>query len=361
MQVESDATLSEQTIARDLLAHYDRHARELPWRIPPNAQSNGAQLPDPYRVWLSEVMLQQTTVAAVIPYFNKFTARWPDFTALAAAPEAEVMAAWAGLGYYSRARNLIACARAVVAEHGGKLSPAAAELRTLPGIGDYTAAAIASIAFGEAAPVVDANVERVTARLFAILTPLPAARSEIRARVAEMTPTDRPGDFAQAMMDLGAGLCSVRNPQCLLCPLSPHCAARTAGIADTLPIKPPKKAKPERTGTAFWIQRGDAFWLAKRYAKGMLGGMAALPDDGWSARANGHATPPFEADWVDAGLVQHGFTHFTLYLSVKIAILPPDAPDPLVEGRWAKVADWETSGLPTLFAKAAQRAVAQGD
>ena len=361
MQVESDATLSEQTIARDLLAHYDRHARALPWRSPPNAHSNGTPPPDPYRVWLSEVMLQQTTVAAVIPYFEKFTTRWPDFAALAAAVEGDVMAAWAGLGYYSRARNLIACARAVVAEHGGKLPKTAAALRALPGIGDYTAAAIASIAFGEAAPVVDANVERVTARLFAIQTPLPAARVVIRERVAKLTPAERPGDFAQAMMDLGASLCSVKNPQCLLCPLSPHCMARAAGIAETLPIKPPKKAKPERTGTAFWIQRGEDFWLVTRPAKGMLGGMAALPDDGWSARGDGHATPPMSAEWKEAGLVQHGFTHFTLYLAVKIAILPPDAPDPLGEGRWAKVANWDTSGLPTLFAKAAQRAVAQGD
>jgi A/G-specific adenine glycosylase len=359
MQVESKAPLSSP-IARDLLAYYDGHARTLPWRSPPNTPP-----PDPYRVWLSEVMLQQTTVAAVIPYFERFAARWPDFAALAAAPDVDVMAAWAGLGYYSRARNLIACARAVVAGHGGTLPPTAAALRTLPGIGDYTAAAIASIAFGEAAPVVDANVERVTARLFAIKTPLPAAKADIRARVAEITPTDRPGDFAQAMMDLGAGVCSVKRPQCLLCPINPHCAARAAGIAETLPIKPPKKAKPERTGTAYWMERDDAFWLITRPAKGMLGGMAALPDDGWSARQNGHAAPPFAALWVDAGLVQHGFTHFTLYLTVKVAILPADAPDPPFEwggeGRWVKLADWDTSGLPTLFAKAAQRAVARGD
>lgn len=356
MQVESDATPREQTIARDLLAHYDRHARALPWRSPPNTQP-----PDPYRVWLSEVMLQQTTVTAVIPYFEKFTTLWPNFAALAAAPEAEVMAAWAGLGYYSRARNLISCARAVVAEHEGQLPQSAAELRVLPGIGDYTAAAIASIAFGEPAPVVDANVERVTARLFAIHTPLPAAKAEIKTRVAAMTPMDRPGDFAQAMMDLGASLCSVKNPQCLLCPLSIHCEARVAGNADTLPIKPPKKAKPERTGTAFWIQRDGHFWTVTRAAKGMLGGMAALPDDNWSARADGHAIPPFDADWTDAGVVQHGFTHFTLYLHVKIAILTADAPETVSEGRWVKVAEWERAGLPTLFAKAAQRAVAQGE
>lgn len=359
MKVESKAGAIHPaipSIARDLLNHYDRHARTLPWRSPPNTPP-----PDPYRVWLSEVMLQQTTVAAVIPYFEKFTTRWPDFTALAAAPEGDVMAAWAGLGYYSRARNLIACARAVVAEHGAKLPPTAAELRTLPGIGDYTAAAIASIAFEEAAPVVDANVERVTARLFAIATPLPAAKSEIRTRVAEMTPIDRPGDFAQAMMDLGASLCSVKNPQCLLCPLSPHCMGRAAGNAETLPIKPPKKAKPERTGTAYWIERDAKFWITTRPAKGMLGGMAALPDDGWSARGNGHATPPFAAQWTDAGLVQHGFTHFTLYLAVKIAILPTDASDPVGEGRWINVAEWEQAGLPTLFAKAAARAVAKGD
>lgn len=355
MQVESKAE-TPAAIARDLLSHYDRHARTLPWRSPPHTPP-----PDPYRVWLSEVMLQQTTVAAVIPYFDTFTARWPNFAALGAAPEAEIMAAWAGLGYYSRARNLIACARVVVADHGGKLPRTAAELRQLPGIGDYTAAAIASIAFGEAAPVVDANVERVTARLFAIQTPLPAAKAEIRQRVAAMTPADRPGDFAQAMMDLGATLCSVKNPQCLLCPLSPHCMARAAGIAETLPIKPPKRAKPERTGTAFWIERDGAFWVVTRPAKGMLGGMAALPDDSWSARGDGHGAPPLTADWRDSGVVQHGFTHFTLYLSVKIAILPADAPDPDGEGRWVPIGDLDNSGLPTLFAKAAARAVATGD
>ncbi len=352
MQVESKAERLSP-IARDLLGHYDRYARVLPWRSAPHTPP-----PDPYRVWLSEVMLQQTTVAAVIPYFQAFTARWPDFGALAAAPDEEVMAAWAGLGYYSRARNLIACARAVVADFEGKLPQTVAALRALPGIGDYTAAAIASIAFGECAPVVDANVERVTARLFAIQTPLPTAKAEIRARVAAMTPTERPGDFAQAMMDLGASLCSVKKPQCLLCPLSIHCMGRTAGIAEILPIKPPKKAKPERTGTAFWIERHGAFWTVTRPAKGMLGGMAALPDDGWSARGNGHGAPPLNADWTDAGVVQHGFTHFTLYLAVKIAILPKSAPDPDGEGRWVKVADWERAGLPTLFARAAGRAVA---
>ena len=352
MQVESDAPIPAQTIASALLAHYDRHARVLPWRSPPFTPP-----PDPYRVWLSEVMLQQTTVAAVIPYFQAFTARWPSFAALAAAPQEDVMAAWAGLGYYSRARNLVACAAVVARDHAGELPRTAAELRTLPGIGDYTSAAIASIAFGEATPVVDANVERVTARLFAIQTPLPAAKTIIRARVADMTPTGRPGDFAQAMMDLGASLCSVRNPQCLLCPLAEFCAARRLGIAETLPVKPPKKVKPDRTGTAFWIERDGKFWLITRPAKGMLGGMAALPDDGWNARGDGHGTPPFAADWCDAGVVQHGFTHCTLYLSVKCATLPTDAPDPVGEGRWADGAQWDQSGLPTLFAKAAARAI----
>ena len=214
--------MASQMFAHDLLAWYDRCARALPWRSPP-----GTPAPDPYRVWLSEVMLQQTTVAAVRPYFDRFTARWPTVEALAAAEDAELMAAWAGLGYYSRARNLLACARAVVAEHCGRFPSTAAELRRLPGIGDYTAAAIAAIAFGEPAIVVDGNVERVIARLHALETPLPRSRPEIRARAAELTPDARPGDYAQAMMDLGATICTPRRPACALCPVRPACVAST--------------------------------------------------------------------------------------------------------------------------------------
>jgi len=335
-----------------LLGHYDRHARDLPWRSPP-----GLPPPDPYRVWLSEVMLQQTTVAAVIGYFEKFTRRWPDFASLAAADDADVMAAWAGLGYYSRARNLLKCARVVVAEHGGQLPANSAALAKLPGIGPYTAAAIAAIAFGERASVVDANVERVVARLFAIETPLPAAKSEIRAAVDAITPDYRPGDFAQAMMDLGASLCSVRNPQCLICPLQMHCAAQKAGIAETLPRKTAKKAKPDRAGTAFWIEQDDHVWLVRRPDRGMLGGMRSLPDDGWNARADGDSQPPFTADWqAVAGEVAHVFTHFRLTLRLAATAAPVDE-SRLPQGEWWPLKSLDSAGLPTLFSKAAKLAI----
>lgn len=338
-------------IAAALLAHYDMHARALPWRAMP-----GTCASDPYRVWLSEVMLQQTTVAAVIPYFEAFTSRWPDFAALASAEDADVMAAWAGLGYYSRARNLLKCARVVVADHGGRLPSSAVALEKLPGIGPYTAAAIAAIAFGERAIVVDANVERVASRLFAIATPLPAAKPAIRDAVDGITPANRPGDFAQAMMDLGAGICSPRAPQCLICPLSGPCMARAQGLAESLPRKAPKKAKPDRLGTAYWIERagphGREVWLARRPPHGMLGGMRALPDDRWSARVDGDSQPPFAARWSMAQeSVVHVFTHFRLNLSIAVTASPV-ASDGLGDGEWWPVNSLDSAGLPTLFSKA---------
>ncbi len=360
MSFVQPANRNSGDIAARLLAYYDAHARVLPWRAPP-----GAPPADPYRVWLSEVMLQQTTVAAVVPYFERFTARWPDFAALAAADEADVMAAWAGLGYYSRARNLVRCARAVADEHDGKLPETAAELLRLPGIGAYTAAAIAAIAFGERIAVVDANVERGTARLFAIETPLPAARPTIRRAVDAITPADRPGDFAQAMMDLGATICTARAPQCLICPLRSDCAGQRLGIVADLPVKAAKKVKPERIGTAWWIERdgdsGQEVWLVKRPPNGMLGGMRALPDDGWVAHADGDARPPFGADWraVD-GTVAHVFTHFRLTLSVAATASVP-ASAALGEGEWWPVKSLDSAGLPTLFRKAAQLALGAGE
>lgn len=342
------------SISDHLLAWYDAHARDLPWRLPP-----GEPLPEdpawPYRVWLSEVMLQQTTVAAVKPYFAKFTQLWPTVEALAAAPEDDVMAAWAGLGYYSRARNLMKCARAV-AERGG-FPATEAELRALPGLGDYTAAAVAAIAFGSRAVVVDANVERVVARLFAIDTPLPGARKAIRAAADAITPQTRAGDFAQAMMDLGAQTCTTRAPRCLLCPLAGACAARAAGDPERLPVKPAKKAVPERRGTAFWITRGGGaeVWLVTRPAEGMLGGMRALPDDGWNARQDGSGMAPVDGEWASRGAVRHGFTHASLTLEVRaldIAATPPG------EGQWWPVSRIAEAGLATLFAKAAALAVA---
>ncbi len=344
------------SISDNLLRWYDGHARDLPWRLPP-----GSALPDdpawPYRVWLSEVMLQQTTVAAVKPYFVKFTARWPSVEALAAAPETDVMAAWAGLGYYSRARNLVKCARLVAAQGGFPATEDA--LRRLPGLGDYTAAAIAAIAFGQRAVVVDANVERVAARLFAIDTPLPAARKAIRAAADMITPQVRAGDFAQAMMDLGAQICTAKAPRCLLCPLRGACAGHASGEPERLPVKPAKQAVPQRCGTAFWITRKDGaqVWLVTRPASGMLGGMRALPDDGWSAQGDGSGEAPLPGDWRRLGAVRHGFTHAHLTLMV---VGMKVVSDPAGEGQWWPLDRLEDAGLATLFLKAARLALAAG-
>ncbi|WDA41113.1 A/G-specific adenine glycosylase [Erythrobacter sp. BLCC-B19] len=345
------------SIPEQLLSWYDRNARDLPWRAPP-----GSAVPDdpawPYRVWLSEVMLQQTTVAAVKPYFAKFLSIWPTVEALAAASDDDVMAAWAGLGYYSRARNLVKCAR-VVAARGGFPSTEA-ELRALPGLGDYTAAAIAAIAFGERAVVVDANVERVVARLFAIEEPLPKARKAIRAAADTITPAARGGDFAQAMMDLGSHVCTSKAPRCLLCPLAEVCAGRKQGEPERLPVKPPKKQVPERRGTAFWITRGGGaeVWLVTRPADGMLGGMRALPDDGWTARQDGAGPPPVAGEGRSLGAVRHGFTHASLTLEV---VALDAAGDPPGEGQWWPTARLGEAGLATLFAKAAALAQAAVD
>ncbi len=337
----------QKCIASLLLDWYDVHARSLPWRSPP-----GSPLPDPYGVWLSEVMLQQTTTAAVAPYFTRFLQRWPTIEDLAAADEDEVMAAWAGLGYYSRARNLIAAAKAVAAR--GSFPDSENGLRELPGVGAYIAAAVAAIAFGRRAVVVDANVERVIARLFAIAEPLPAARKEIRLRTDSVTPERRAGDFAQAMMDLGATICIPRQPKCLLCPLNAHCLARTTGEPARYPVKAAKKVQPSRVGRAFWIERADAVWLVRRAGTGMLGGMRALPDDGWSARGDGAGEPPLAGDWRQAGVVRHGFTHFNLELRVWRTVTAGQPPG---DGEWWPLAKLGEAGLPTLFAKAAARAL----
>lgn len=340
-------TASSNTISGKLLDWYDRHARDLPWRAMP-----GEPAPEPYRVWLSEIMLQQTTVPAVKPYFAKFTEIWPTVDALAAADEAAVMAAWAGLGYYSRARNLVKAA-CVVSDLGG-FPDTEAGLRKLPGVGDYTAAAIAAIAFGQRAVVVDANVERVVSRLFAIEEPLPKARKAIREKTDTITPDARAGDFAQAMMDLGSQVCTARKPQCLLCPLAEDCAARTQE-PERFPVKAPKKDKPTRKGRAWWIERDGTVWLVRRQGTGMLGGMRALPDDGWSARGDGSGDAPLSGNWERAGIVSHTFTHFALELSVHV--YRGDAP-PMGEGEWWPLEALNDAGLPTLFTKAARRAMA---
>jgi A/G-specific adenine glycosylase len=330
-----------------LLDWYDKHARTLPWR------TTGGRRADPYAVWLSEIMLQQTTVEAVKPYFARFLARWPDVAALAAAEEAELLTAWAGLGYYARARNLHACAKVIMAEHGGVFPNYEAGLRSLPGIGAYTAAAIAAIAFGERALVVDGNVERVITRLYAIATPLPKAKAEIRARLDPLTPEHRPGDFAQAMMDLGATICTPRNPLCSLCPLRPFCAAQKAGTMLDFPVKPAKKPRPVRFGTAFVVRdSSDALLLRTRPAKGLLGGMSEVPTSPWEeAGATSPFKPPLESSWqVLNAPVIHVFTHFELRLGVQVARVPAGTIAPFGM-RWVGNAALAGEPLPTLMRK----------
>ncbi|MGJ3649326.1 A/G-specific adenine glycosylase [Sphingomonas sp. GlSt437] len=335
-------------IAPTLLAWYDAHARDLPWRV-----KNGATA-DPYRVWLSEIMLQQTTVATVRTRYAAFLERWPTVADLAAADDAELMSAWAGLGYYARARNLLACARAVVADHGGHFPSSEAVLRALPGIGDYTAAAIAAIAFGKRAVVVDGNVARVVARLFALAEPLPGARNVLHQLTDAITPAARAGDFAQAMMDLGAMVCTPRRPTCALCPLRPQCSAADQGTPEAYPVKAAKVAKPQRYGTAFWIERDEKVLLVRRPAKGLLGGMRALPTGAWSDEPPGLAgAPDGIAHWrLGKARVDHVFTHFRLQLALAIGEAPRHAPDPT--GEWWPIADIESAGLPTVFAKVAR-------
>ena len=329
-----------------LLAWYDRHARDLPWRVPPGA---GVR-PDPYRVWLSEVMLQQTTVAAVTPYFQRFTALWPTVSALARADDAAVMAEWAGLGYYARARNLLKCARVVAREHGGVFPGTADALRALPGIGPYTAAAIAAIAFDRPETVVDGNVERVMARLHAVETPLPAAKPVLTAHAADLTPGRRPGDHAQAVMDLGATICTPRSPACGICPLMPFCRGRAEGIADDLPRKAPKKAKPTRLGLVYVVRRADgAVLLETRAPGGLLGGMLGFPGTGWEDAAPPDA-PPLPADWHTLeGEVRHTFTHFHLRLAVRMAEAPLGAQPE--RGGFVGRHEFRPAALPTLMRK----------
>ncbi len=324
-------------IAPQLLHWYDRHARALPWRVPP-----GQGRADPYRVWLSEVMLQQTTVAAVKDYFLRFTTLWPTVGDLAAADDARVMAEWAGLGYYARARNLLACARAVVA--AGGFPTTRDGLRDLPGIGPYTSAAIAAIAHDAPETVVDGNVERVVSRLFAVQTPLPAAKPALTALAATMTPQQRPGDYAQAMMDLGATICTPRSPACGICPLIADCDARAQGIAADLPRKTPKTAKPDRTGIAWVARHGDSLVLEERPAKGLLGGTLAFPSAGWDGR---DLPPPGHANWRQIGHVRHVFTHFNLSLCVVIGNLTT-APD---RGRLTPIDRISRDDLPGLMRK----------
>jgi A/G-specific adenine glycosylase len=347
-----------------LLAWYDRHRRKLPWRAPP-----GQKRADPYRVWLSEIMLQQTTVKAVAPYYARFLARWDDVGALAAAPLDDVLKAWAGLGYYARARNLHTTARAVVERHGGKFPANATELRALPGIGDYTAAAIAAIAYDLPATPVDGNVERVVARLYAVTTPLPAAKPEIRRLAAGLTPQHRTGDFAQAMMDLGATLCTPKNPACALCPWNDSCAAHARGEAEALPRRTPKREGALRRGAAFVVRRADGMVLVRtRPAKGLLGAMTEVPTTQWlQSFAEGDAldgAPRFSVKMTKkriawrrvAGVVRHVFTHFPLELSVYTADVPARTPAPR-DARWVSLASLSGEALPSVMRKVVAHAL----
>ena len=335
--------------AEDLLAWYDTHARALPWRVPPGSNHR----PDPYRIWLSEVMLQQTTVAAVKDYFTRFTTLWPTVSDLAGAEDARVMGEWAGLGYYARARNLLKCARVIAGDLGGTFPDTEDALRALPGIGPYTAAAIAAIAFNRPSVVMDGNVERVMARLHDIHTPLPAAKPELKAEAAALTPDTRPGDYAQAVMDLGATICTPRNPACGICPWRDPCAARMAGTAPDLPRKTPKKAKPVRFGIAYLGRTSDGGWLLhRRPDRGLLGGMLGWPGTDWTETTPEEA-PPFPAEWRDPGAeARHTFTHFHLRLALRVADLDT-VPQGLTHGLHViPHHDFRPSDLPTVMRKA---------
>ena len=343
-----DPSHEPAALAAGLLDWYDRHHRSLPWRVAPAERARGVRA-DPYRVWLSEVMLQQTTVAAVRERFAAFTRRWPRVEALAAAPREEVLAEWAGLGYYARARNLHACAVAVAGAHAGRFPDTEESLLTLPGIGRYTAAAIAAIAFDRPAVVMDGNVERVMARLYAEAEPLPGVKPRLYARAAGLTPRARPGDYAQAVMDLGATVCTPRRPACGICPWMDACAARAAGLAETLPAKAPKQAKPIRMGTAFvGLDARGRVGTVIRPEQGLLGGMRALPSTDWAEDAP-PVRPPYHAPWARIGEVRHTFTHFHLRLGVMRAE-GAAVPAPMEPAAAA-------AAMPTVFAKALRLAL----
>lgn len=331
-----------------ILDWYDRQARQMPWRVGPAERARGLR-PDPYAVWLSEVMLQQTTVAAVRGYFERFTTRWPDVHALAAAEDGDVMGEWAGLGYYARARNLLKCARVVAKELGGRFPETREGLQALPGIGPYTAAAIAAIAHDAPETVVDGNVERVVARLFAIETPLPAAKPELRAAAERLTPRKRAGDYAQAVMDLGATICTPRKPACGLCPWVGGCAAHARGIAADLPRRTAKAPKPTRHGIAYVGRRADGAWLVERRPdKGLLGGMLGWPGSDWNDAPE--PAPPVAARWrrLDAE-ARHTFTHFHLHLAIEVADLPISATT--CQGHFLPAAEFRPGDLPTVMRK----------
>ena len=351
-------------LVQALLDWYDRHRRRLPWRAAPGVR------PDPYRVWLSEIMLQQTTVPVVAGYFQRFLERWPTLESLARAELDDVLHAWQGLGYYARARNLHACARLLLVEHKGRFPTDEKTLRALPGIGRYTAAAIAAIAFDRPATVVDGNVERVIARLRAVETPLPQAKTALHALAAELTPEIRPGDYAQALMDLGASVCTPRNPGCLACPWQSACEGRAQGIAESLPRRAPKRPRPLRHGVAFWLMRADgAVLLRRRPDDGLLGGMIELPttpwrDEPWSlAEAASHAPqalPGQALSWQALPEpVRHGFTHFEIELLVATAQTEDGSAGNDDGAIWCPTSRFSEHALPTLTQKLVRYAMRQ--
>jgi A/G-specific adenine glycosylase len=354
--VQSDV-IDAPALRRKLLGWYDRHRRVMPWR------ALSGRTAEPYHVWLSEIMLQQTTVVTVGPYFQRFLERWPDIHGLAAADLDEILHGWQGLGYYARARNLHRCAQVVSRDHGGVFPGTEAALLTLPGIGPYTAAAIAAIAFNRPASVVDGNVERVMARLFAIQTRMPEAKTEMRDRAAGLAPTTsrgRPGDYAQALMDLGAVICTPHNPKCGQCPIADYCAAHAAGIEADLPRRAAKKAKPTRKGVAFWaVTKDGEVLIRRRIESGLLGGMMEIPstewrEEGWTDSAALKSAPASAAWRPLTGIVRHTFTHFHLELSFQAAIVKKRA---VKGGVWCPPERLGEHALPTVMKKVVAHAL----
>ncbi|WP_336276341.1 A/G-specific adenine glycosylase [Bartonella sp. CB178] len=338
-----------------LLSWYDEKHRHLPWRITPREQAQGIR-PDPYKIWLSEVMLQQTTVEAVKSYFQKFLKLWPDLPSLANAPQNDIMKAWAGLGYYSRARNLKNCAQQLIKDYGGQFPRSVKTLRTLPGIGDYTSAAIAAIAFNQPVAVIDGNVERIITRLFAITSVLPEAKSEIREKVKKIIALNRPGDFAQSMMDLGATICRPRKPSCPLCPLQNLCEAKKMQKAESFPVKAPKKERPSKAGVAFIIlNENNQIYLEKRQGEKLLGGMTQIPNTIGRDQGDGLKSAPFAANWQFKGQITHVFTHFSLKLDVYY--IDGINETKTKNGWWCDINHLAEEALPTVMKKAISTAI----
>lgn len=353
MEIHPDTMENKAEIADALLDWYDHNARILPWRVSQQEKVGGI-VPDPYHVWLSEIMLQQTTVVTVIPYFEKFMAEWPTIQKLAAAELDEILVAWAGLGYYARARNLHKCARYICLDLNNQFPRTYDGLLKLPGIGAYTAAAISSIVYDIPETVVDGNVERVISRLFNITDPLPHSRPEIRENAAKLTPDHRPGDYAQALMDLGATICTPKSLKCGSCPLENNCISCDLGTAATLPARIRKKTRPTRRGYAFWAEYNGSVWLRRRPEKGLLGGMMEVPSDEWAPSNSWENIPdprvPIIANWqLLPGVVRHTFTHF--HLELKIVRIELEEMINLQEGEWCLIENIDKYALPTVMKK----------